>query len=111
MTEHTPGPWKNEGGVVCGRHVGIDGRDMGPSFDIFDAGNAPHESVEDEWDANARLIAASPDVLVASKAGLALLEQLERKHLVSLLVGIDSKDFKMVVANLRAVIAKATEAS
>ena len=68
-TRWTKGPWtvsdgEHEAGVVTGRtvHFGVD---RGPSFDIFDAGDSPHETVDDEWMANAHLIAAAPDLYEA----------------------------------------------
>lgn len=57
----TPGPWKNDNGLVNGRMS--DGR---VSFDIFDAAEWPGD--EDEAHANAHLIAAAPAMYDALKA-------------------------------------------
>ena len=61
ITLHTPGPWINDGGLVCGQDI----KHGGPSFDIFDASewNGP----ELEGQANARLIAAAPEMLTFVK--------------------------------------------
>jgi hypothetical protein len=58
MTTPTPGPWINDNGLVTGRCTEFAGA---PSFDIFDAANWPGH--EDEGQANARLIAAAPEML------------------------------------------------
>jgi len=63
---HTPGPWVvSDDGLVTGR----DGRVRfagTPSIDIFDASEWPSE-LATEAQANARLIAAAPDLLAALK--------------------------------------------
>lgn len=56
MTPYTPGPWTNDNGLVCGRDSKLDA----PSFDIFDAAEWNGDEVEGH--ANARLIAASPEM-------------------------------------------------
>lgn len=60
MSKHTPGPWQNDCGLVYGREP----KNMSsPSFDIFDASEWPGDV--DEAQANARLIAAAPELLEA----------------------------------------------
>lgn len=67
MSEHTPGPWKavrhgsTAGSIVC---------DIGRALEIVrsDGGETHNEAIE----ADARLIAAAPDLLAACEA---LLEQ------------------------------------
>ncbi len=85
MAQHTMGPWTNSEGLVSGRVRGIDDKDMGCSFDIFDASEAPHESVEDEWYENAKII------------GAALETKQQRDELLAVL-----KDARPVVANAAA---------
>ena len=58
QTQHTPGPWTEHEGFICGRFSD------GNVYDICDPRCAPAELFE-EIDANARLIAASPDLLTA----------------------------------------------
>ena len=69
MAEHTPGPWMTR------RHV------SGPLADIYSidhcdclATTAFHGWTFEEMEANARLIAAAPDLLAACKAALAGLD-------------------------------------
>lgn len=75
---HTPGPWINDGGLVCGRETRarfVPGSRFpsdspfppGVSQDIFDANEWPDE-LHDEAMANAALIAAAPDMLAALEA-------------------------------------------
>jgi hypothetical protein len=66
QTKHTPGPWTEHEGFICGRFCD------GNVYDICDPRCAPAELFE-EIDANARLIAASPDLLAACESALALL--------------------------------------
>lgn len=66
MATHTPGPWINVDGLVNGR----ESRPRfapGTSIDIFDAAEWPAE-LHDEALANAKLIAAAPDMLKAAEA-------------------------------------------
>lgn len=62
--QHTPGPWTNDGGVVYG--IESRPRFFGVSIDIFDANEWPAEIAE-EAQANARLIAAAPELLAACR--------------------------------------------
>jgi len=63
MTEHTPGPWENDNGVVAGKDI----KDLTrPSFDIFDVSH--WHGNKEEAQANAHLIAAAPDLLSACEA-------------------------------------------
>ena len=59
---HTPGPWINDNGLVNGTESRK--RFGGVSVDIFDANEWPRE-LHDEALANAALIAAAPDMLIA----------------------------------------------
>jgi hypothetical protein len=102
MTEkYTPRPWTNDDGLVNG----IESRKRGagsPSLDIFDAADWPHE-LQDEAQANARLIAAAPDML-------AVLQKLKWISIEK-----DNMKFKcettcFVIDELNAAIAKATGA-
>ena len=65
----TPAPWVNEGGLVNGRESRSRFKQFGddtPSIDIFDANEWPRD-MYDEAMANADLIAAAPDLLMAAK--------------------------------------------
>lgn len=70
MTEkHTPGSWENE----CG-HIWADG--WGPvanTIQSFDGREIP----DDEWKANANLIAAAPDLLEAFLAAREYMDHIE----------------------------------
>lgn len=57
---HTPGPWINDNGLVYGKNTEFVGA---PSWDIYDASEW-HGHAE-EAQANAKLIAAAPDLLEA----------------------------------------------
>lgn len=62
-SEYTPGPWVNDNGLVSGRDSQRPGQ---PSFDIYDA-DQWHGNT-DEAHANAKLIAAAPELLEVLKA-------------------------------------------
>jgi hypothetical protein len=77
-TTHTPGPWKIKKLDVC-TAIETDSESRIVSLsDHFDYQGNPCGSIEsqdktqDEIDANARLIAAAPALLVACKASLAI---------------------------------------
>jgi hypothetical protein len=61
MTRHTPGPWNAEGKAICGDGVVVAHTTMRGGQD---------------WLANARLIAAAPDLLEALREILTLTERL-----------------------------------
>lgn len=64
--KHTPGPWNLE----AGRSIVTSSGAFYLSYGTDKASGAPHFSNFCELDANARLIAASPDLLVALEAAL-----------------------------------------
>jgi hypothetical protein len=69
MSEHTPGPWLAD---VDGSGWSINTEDKGVAFTC---GEANDEDIsKDEEAANARLIAAAPDLLAALKLALAALD-------------------------------------
>lgn len=99
-TKHTPGPWS-----------------VDPDFDAVDDGDYTREVFDDpeqrlvatvhgdtaeEAAANARLIAAAPDLLEACKAALAIFDERRDKYLPR---GISDDEFADTV--LRPAIAKA----
>ena len=107
QTKHTPGPWFRDG--ACGGmpwtiHVEQAFSQLGPSNGKV----ATAENIDGKFEtrvANARLIAAAPDLLAACKLGLKVAEswihdQLDgTKFLADALAELDS---------VRAAIAKAT---
>ena len=102
VAAHTPGPWTNEDGLVNG----IESRKRGvgtPSLDIFDAAEWPHE-LQNEALANARLIAAAPEMLAALICAVNRADE-NLKH-YSMRDDDCAKDYAMCVA----AIAKATAA-
>ena len=66
MSEHTPGPW--ELAWEDGKH-GVIGQTTGGKL-VAIVGNNPDDGRNDERKANARLIAAAPDLLAACEAVL-----------------------------------------
>lgn len=91
MPKHTPGPWR-----VAGKRTGYI---HGPDVQVCIVGNYRDTELlpfnKERWDADARLIAAAPDLLAALKDTLRLLTQAA------------GEDFNGV-ENARAAIAKAT---
>lgn len=72
MSKHTPGPWRveTETTLVWGACNSDDQTTRGMGYPIADCRTAPSGSwasgpSEDEGEANARLIAAAPDLLAA----------------------------------------------
>jgi hypothetical protein len=59
-TQHTPGPWR----VEPREGYGFKPRVLGERAHVCEVGNAVEEDWE-RWDADARLIAAAPDMLEA----------------------------------------------
>lgn len=95
MSAHTPGPWRylpENGSPTTGQHM-IAGGKPGYLAEVRDCGSG-------DIKANARLIAAAPDLLEALRATLRCLEWHEQRHGV----GMDAK----AVKDARAAIAKAT---
>ena len=88
MSEHTPGPWS-----IAGRGYTIFGPDDAVVISSFDAET---EEEEERYLANARLIAAAPDLLAA-------LEEAVRSSEVSRMGGMSWDEMDRA----RAAIAKA----
>jgi hypothetical protein len=69
MSKHNPGPWRVDG----------QANDMAGSAIIRDAGGFPVAStrswVKEQHEANARLVAAAPDLLEAAKSQVANIER------------------------------------
>jgi len=92
---HTPGPWEREKGA--GRGAWIKGR-SGEWAALACGGN------DETAEANARMIAAAPDLLDVARLTLrTILDEAER-------TGYETPADTMLVAELEAVIAKATTA-
>jgi hypothetical protein len=66
MTDHAPGPWRVTSTHENARAV------VGPTpvADAYRVIALPKNSNDGHWEANARLIAAAPDLLAACKAAL-----------------------------------------
>ena len=67
--KHTPGPWRVDDGRILGNEPSVENDDVL----ICDVASN-NEALTDFDEANARLIAAAPDLLLACQAALALLE-------------------------------------
>lgn len=98
MSAFTPGPWKvyrtSDGERIIGIGCAENGEGItDPRFGLW--GSGP------EREANARLIAAAPDLLAALQAALPLLEELEQ----------DDNTYYAEAVNARVAIAKATGAT
>lgn len=61
MTKHTPGPWWADTGCRC-ENITIYGTETGDAVDVCDV---VYRGDEIQIEANARLIAAAPDLLAA----------------------------------------------
>ena len=88
QTNHTPGPWhvtKRD----CGDNIFADNRRIANTYGDMD---------NPEYAANARLIAAAPELLAALEAAHALLELAYEMR----------KNKPQVIVNVRAAIANAT---
>lgn len=77
MAEHTPGPWEvDDCGNICGQ-----GAALAQVFGAEDFPCIPEEDYDDvnlECAANARLIAAAPDLLAACQSWVSYFDQLQR---------------------------------
>ena len=99
MSAHTPGPWRHRGvGIVTAqeRAVAVDRRGHRPLV------AAAYTSL-DEWEANARLIVAAPDLLAALQALVAELDGPGKPY------SSDSYAPPHFIETAKAAIAKATD--
>jgi hypothetical protein len=102
MSKHTPGPWfvapRNEVNSAGHNIAMIADLDWGQYRDAEDNGEA-------EFEANARLIAAAPDLLEALKAAMAFLD--ENVADPDITAGMAQAYIKLRDINPKAIIAKA----
>jgi hypothetical protein len=72
MTKHTPGPWNyHVWGTNSGKHFGIETADHRHGIcGVSPNGNASTLLTIEQHEANARLIAAAPELLAACQSGL-----------------------------------------
>lgn len=89
---HTPGPWTYHIGLSAGIITGADDKS------VIDGGGVTED--RPEWEANARLIAAAPDLLEAAKKA-------ERLLSVALRFPLDTNENQADLIALRSIIAKA----
>lgn len=82
MTEHTPGPWvMNYRGTIGHIKSIADIRSgLSPTVTKFGEGFSANSISHEESLANARLIAAAPELLAAMKQCLQLIEHMESQH-------------------------------
>lgn len=73
-TKHTPGPWHAADIRLRGHNPKMDGCDIGAAngANVALAFHQPHDREIQETIANARLIAAAPELLEALKSALAV---------------------------------------
>lgn len=96
MTQHTPGPWE-------ARHWGAADHEMEDGETAFIVTAAESSGLLSRSNADARLIAAAPDLLAALKALLPVAEAFERQASK----GAGGRRGGAVFAAVRAAIAKA----
>lgn len=80
MTQHTPGPWKNVNGII----FGADGYSLGERHYLaqpIGAGKTQRRDTK-EIEANARLIAAAPELLEAALEVIAVIRNPEAQPTV-----------------------------
>ena len=70
MTQHTPGPWYYKKTAIVGFIVrsATAKNDQGRDKFIADCGKVHHEPFDAEFEANAAIISAAPELLDACKA-------------------------------------------
>lgn len=109
-TKHTPGPWRVDETKALGAygvwtdyatHPGHDGAGY-PSLVCSMVPTVKSEITREQRDANARLIAAAPDLLAACQESLAFISEIDFALLAELLDGRDS-----LLERLQAAVAKA----
>lgn len=101
-TKHTPGPWEVENRFSCHSYVKAGARIL-----FQTECNREHAGESEESKANARLIAAAPEMLSALKASL--LEH-EAIHEVTMLNPVmRGTKPPAIIATIRAAISKAEE--
>lgn len=99
-TKHTPGPWEAIGNLVRSPLYQPDGLPKG--MQIAECKDGYSQPFTEEAKANARLIAAAPELLEAAK------EFEKFTKLRELELGTLSPEMQLVVEMTRAAIAKAT---
>lgn len=124
MSGHTPGPWQvvnakdvftapgapNAAGVCAEQNDGWQIADCGSFFGCV-IGDSAHEMSMDEERANARLIAAAPELLAAAREALSAMDDIwETKDADDDFI-YDEMGSSLAAGyfSLRAAIAKATE--
>lgn len=76
MSRHTPGPWQVHNGYRVYAPAKLVGENRGQYFEVAICGTDYASGNLAETDANARLIAAAPDLLAACQAGLVKIQRL-----------------------------------
>lgn len=96
MAQHTPGPWRAIRGDSVVSIVAADGSDIAATNT-----KAYWQRHDDQDKANARLIAAAPDLLLAGRAAVAAWELPMTEE--------SAATFETAIQLLRAAIARATD--
>jgi hypothetical protein len=94
MTQHTPGPWKTSF-LDDTRIEDKNGSDVAMAL-------GEYSTESDRMEANARLIAAAPDLLEAAKSAWMLIEQINEFGKC-----VDGQTFDLAYDKVKAAIAKA----
>ena len=92
MSKHTPGPWEVVGGGIEGDGVTI--------AEMID------QSAGDDWQANARLIAAAPEMLAWFRAFVGTLEHHNADTKLSFTDSVLNSDILDALSEARALLAR-----
>ena len=101
MSGHTPGPWRARGAVVFGPDIDGDPYLVAGSNAFAGAHYSPKR---DEAEANARLIAAAPEMYEALKRSLAMMKLVAEDYSMG---GNYSPKHIEILFSIRSAIAKA----
>ncbi len=97
MTKHTPGPWSLRGSTIRGPHLkDPEGRTRIVAKAIWDKG-----TYIDETEANARLIAAAPELVEALEDLVCLAERAMRESDGEWMVDEELRDARAAIAKVR----------
>jgi ATP-dependent helicase YprA (DUF1998 family) len=106
IPKHTPGPWTTRNSVDGSGDIAIVASTKSIVAECFTAIRHSTERVEEECEANARLIAAAPDLFDAVKAALPVLEATQRLLAVEAAkAGMEPDD--TLLNRMRSAVAKA----
>jgi hypothetical protein len=105
--KHTPGPWEFDGNCVWAD--AIQGYVADPQTeDILSGEYVPLSEAQEQWEANARLIAAAPELLEALREALREIIAINNEDQGTFRKRGGTRRGLSIIATARAAIAKAT---